>query len=69
MVIGDYMGSNPASACQKEMEQIKVAGGDITFLWLPDVGIKGSTHMFMQGQENIRVADVLIDWIDDHVAQ
>ncbi len=69
VVIGDYMGSNPASACEKEMEQIKVAGGDITFLSLPDVGIKGSTHMFMQGQENIRVADVLIDWIDDHVAQ
>ncbi|MBB1249275.1 hypothetical protein [Rhizobium sp. G21] len=61
------MGSNPAAACAKEMEQIKAAGGDITFLSLPDVGIKGSTHMFMQGKENIKVADVLIDWIDNHV--
>jgi len=26
VVVGDYMGSNPASACEKEMEQIKVAG-------------------------------------------
>ncbi|MBD8653953.1 hypothetical protein IFT66_22975 [Rhizobium sp. CFBP 13726] len=67
VVIGDYMGSNPAAACAKEMEQIKAAGGDITFLSLPDVGIKGSTHMFMQGKENIKVADVLIDWIDNHV--
>lgn len=67
VVVGDYMGSNPASVCAKEMEQIKAAGGDITFLSLPDVGIKGSTHMFMQGKENIRVADVLIDWIDNHV--
>ena len=67
VVVGDYLGSDPSAACGKEMDQIKAAGGDITFVSLPAAGIKGSTHMFMQGKENIRVADLLIEWVDKHV--
>ncbi len=54
VVVGDYLGSDPSAACGKEMDQIKAAGGDITFVSLPAAGIKGSTHMFMQGKENIK---------------
>ncbi len=44
MVVGDYMGSNPASACEKEMEQIKVAGCDITSSRCPMSGQHAHVH-------------------------
>ena len=67
VMVGDYMGDDPAASCAKEMEQIEAAGGDITFIALPDMGIEGSTHMFMQDRNNLQIADILIDWIEDHV--
>ena len=49
------------------MEQINGAGGDMTFISLPDVGMKGNSHMFMQDLNNIEVADVIIEWIAEHI--
>jgi hypothetical protein len=34
---------------------------------LPDIGIKGNTHMLMQDDNNLDIADILIDWIGKHV--
>ena len=67
VMVGDYLGDDPAASCAREMEQIEAAGGDITFVSLPDLGIEGNTHMFMQDRNNLQVADVLIDWIEGHV--
>ena len=67
VVVGDYMGDDPAAACADQMARINAAGGDMTFLSLPEIGLEGTTHMFMQGRKNIEVADILIDWINQHV--
>jgi pimeloyl-ACP methyl ester carboxylesterase len=67
VMVGDYLGEHPDAACVKEMDQIKAAGGDMTFISLPDVGIKGNSHMFMQDKNNLEVADLIIKWVSEHV--
>ena len=66
VVVGDHWDSpQPAAGLQdRRCEQINGAGGDFTFISLPDLGLKGNSHMFMQDKNNLQVADVLIDWID-----
>jgi hypothetical protein len=34
---------------------------------LPDIGIKGNTHMLMQDDNSLDIADILLDWIGKHV--
>jgi len=46
--------------------QILAAGGDITFVSLPDMGITGNSHMMMLDKNNLDVADVIMNWIDNH---
>jgi len=38
-------------------------------LVLPDIGIKGNTHMLMQDDNSLDIADILIDWIGKHVSK
>ena len=33
----------------------------------PDIGIKGNTHMLMQDDNSLDIADILLDWIGKHV--
>jgi hypothetical protein len=68
VVVGDHWDSpQPPPNCKTELQQINGAGGDMTFIALPDLGMKGNSHMFMQDKNNLQVADVIIDWIDHHV--
>ncbi len=68
IVVGDHQTSpQPPSSCTTEMNQINGAGGDMTFISLPDVGLHGNSHMFMQDKNNLQVADVIINWINTHV--
>ena len=43
------------------------AGGKAELLVLPDIGIKGNTHMLMQDDNSLDIADILLDWIGKHV--
>ncbi len=67
VMVGDHFGQQPDATCLTEMQQIKAAGGDITFVWLPDAGLSGNSHMFMQDKNNLEVADLIITWISEHV--
>jgi pimeloyl-ACP methyl ester carboxylesterase len=70
IVVGDHQAPPPPPAsCATEMQQVNAAGGDMTFISLPDVGLHGNSHMMMQDRNNLQVADVLLDWIDQHVEQ
>jgi pimeloyl-ACP methyl ester carboxylesterase len=48
------------------LPQIVAAGGDITFVSLPDMGIFGNSHMMMLDKNNLDIADIVMDWIDTH---
>jgi pimeloyl-ACP methyl ester carboxylesterase len=70
VIYGDHLvGSwlNSYANCQAYAAAIKAAGGDITFVHLPDVGIHGNSHMMMIDKNNLQVADVILNWIDKHV--
>ena len=53
--------------CRAYVDKVKALGGDITLMFLPDIGIHGNSHMLMQDRNNLQVADVVLKWIDQHV--
>ena len=62
-----YPTARPVEPCPTEIAQLRAAGGDITYIHLPDIGMLGNSHMFMQDNNNLQIADVIIRWIDEHV--
>ena len=63
-VIGDH--SNPTNQ-QAWSATINGLGGDSTTVYLPDVGIHGNGHTMMAELNNEPIADLLEDWIKNHV--
>jgi len=45
----------------------RIEGGKATLVRLPDVGLKGNSHMMMQDRNNLQVADFILGWIADMV--
>jgi len=74
IVFGDFIELFPqwvtASAnCHSYADRITAAGGDVTFVHLPDIGILGNSHMMMLDKNNLQVADVILNWIEKHVEE
>ena len=46
---------------------IKGAGGNATFLLLPEAGIMGNSHMMMMDRNNLQVASLIRKWLTDTV--
>lgn len=68
IIEGDhYATPRPPAECVTMRTQINNAGGDMTYLDLPSAGLHGNSHMFMQDLNNLKVADVIMKWIDKHV--
>lgn len=38
-------------------------GGDATLVHLPEIGIRGNTHFLMSDLNNLRIADLMSDWL------
>ena len=71
-VWGDYSegavganGDERRNGCRDLVAAITAAGGTARFLLLPDIGIRGNTHMFMMDSNNLQVADVILAWLDE----
>ena len=45
--------------CQKLVQQVKAAGGDMTLVLLPDVGVFGNSHMMMLDKNNLMVSGLI----------
>ncbi len=54
-------------SCQTFAKQVNGAGGQAEMLYLPDLGIKGNSHMLMQDRNNLELADLLLKWIHERV--
>ena len=72
-MFGDHLGDvqgGPANwaqsleACKTFVQQVKDAGGDAEMMYLPQMGIKGNSHMLMQDRNNLQLADLIVNWID-----
>ena len=66
-ILGDSRAEIALEQLPTEMQQINGAGGDMTFISLPAIGIHGNSHMMMLDHNNLQVADVIVEWIDRHV--
>ena len=42
-------------------------GGSAQLLVLPEIGIKGNSHMLMQDSNSIEIADILSSWIEQKI--
>jgi hypothetical protein len=76
VMFGDHLGDvqgGPANwktsfeGCQTFVKQVNAAGGDAQMMYLPEMGIRGNSHMLMQDKNNLQLADLILAWIDKHV--
>jgi len=56
-------------SCQALIGRLKAAGGDAQMLNPADRGIRGNSHMIMQDKNHLQVADLILQWIDEHVSK
>jgi pimeloyl-ACP methyl ester carboxylesterase len=68
-VYGDYVEergqSGRLSACRTTVELTAETGGSSKLLSLPDEGVAGNTHLMMQDDNNLAIADRILDWLDE----
>ena len=80
VVYGDHLGDTDKETpgyfwkpsfdgCQAFVSRVNTAGGDARMLHTPDEGIKGNSHMIMQDSNNLQIADLILDWIDEKVGK
>ena len=53
--------------CQALIRRLKSAGGQAEMLAPAERGIRGNSHMIMQDKNNLQVADLILQWIDQRV--
>jgi hypothetical protein len=53
--------------CVAFIERVNNAGGDATMLYPPQLGIFGNSHMLMQDRNSLQIADLILEWIAEHV--
>ena len=68
MLFGDYVDEHPRWSTFKKVDTeygnaIKAAGGTVDWINLPEIGIKGNSHMLMQDKNNGAIADVIQKWL------
>src|SRR5262245_34532643 len=51
------------NGCLAAVNAIKAAGGRAQLTLLPDLGIKGNSHMMMMDRNNLQVAEVIQKWL------
>jgi ABC-type nitrate/sulfonate/bicarbonate transport system substrate-binding protein len=68
MVFGDNVERHPRWVAYRKLDleyaaAVRAAGGKVDVIDLPDVGIKGNSHMVMMDRNNAAVADVIQRWL------
>lgn len=72
IVFGDYVEQSTRwgprlKACRAFAEAVAAAKGNAHLIALPDIGIRGNSHMLMQDKNNLLIADRLIAWLAKNV--
>ena len=55
-------------ACREFVAKVNAQGGKAELLVLPEIGIKGNTHMLMQDNNSIELAALLSTWIEKRLS-
>jgi pimeloyl-ACP methyl ester carboxylesterase len=56
-------GDGRRNGCSGTVAKIAAAGGPAKFMLLPELGIKGNSHMMMIENNNLQIADLIMGWI------
>ena len=69
---GDYVDLAPRWAprlkqCRAFAEAMKKAGGKTELVVLPEIGVKGNSHMLMQDCNSLEIAAWLVGWLNRNV--
>lgn len=72
VLFGDYVDLSPRwaprlKACREFVQKTNEAGGRAELLLLPEIGIKGNSHMLMQDNNSIQLADLMGSWIEQRL--
>jgi hypothetical protein len=73
VVKGDY--ANVSQQCQENVDAFtkrraeKQGGAKADYFKLDDLGMLGTTHMMMLDANNLKIADLMLDWAGKHVAK
>jgi pimeloyl-ACP methyl ester carboxylesterase len=70
MLFGDYVDQHPRWATFKKIDleyadAVRAGGGTVDVIHLPEVGLKGNSHMLMMDKNNGPIADVIHKWLTD----
>jgi pimeloyl-ACP methyl ester carboxylesterase len=68
MMFGDYVDQHPRWTMFKKIDleyaaAVRAAGGTVDVIDLPNIGIKGNSHMLMQDKNNAEIAEVIQRWL------
>jgi hypothetical protein len=44
-------------------DTVDAHGGDVTLVYLPDIGVTGNTHFPFSDLNNVEIADLVADWL------
>jgi pimeloyl-ACP methyl ester carboxylesterase len=61
-------GDERRNGCSGSVAQIQAKGGAARFMLLPELGIKGNSHMMMLENNNLQIADLITEWIKTSTA-
>ncbi len=73
VVKGDYAGTS--QQCQENVDTFttrragKQGTAKVDYFKLDDLGMLGTTHMMMLDSNNLKIADLMLDWAGKHVAK
>ena len=51
---------------RKFVEAINRHGGNARLVELPKIGIRGNTHFMMSDLNNVKIADLLAEWLHEN---
>ena len=65
---GDYVDTAPRwsprlKGCREFAAAVNKAGGKVDLWVLPEMGIKGNSHMLMQDKNSLQIADMVLEWL------
>jgi pimeloyl-ACP methyl ester carboxylesterase len=72
LLYGDFIVESPPwaahyAACKAFAASVNAAGGHVDVVETTQLGMHGNSHMLMQDRNNLKIADVVTDWIKHKV--
>lgn len=79
IMFGDYLVDIPAGSpvyswknvyegCKNFVSRLNAANGKVRMMYLPEMNIRGNSHIIMQDKNNLQIGDLILKWLGENVA-